>query len=88
MYRSFDEDVLLCPDSVVADVVASAAFDDDLELHDSVAVEPSWCAHVAELSADASGCGPRVDETQSIGGEATRVDTGSRRAHAASGFGG
>ena len=34
MYRSCDEEVFLAPESIVAGVVASAAFDDELELPD------------------------------------------------------
>lgn len=88
MYRSFDEDVLLSPESVVAEVVASAAFDDDPELPGRGVVEGSWCAHVAEVDAEAPGFGPRADGTPWIASHAGRIDAWARHARAANGFGG
>lgn len=88
MYCSFDEDVWLCPETVVADVVACAALDDALELPDPGLFERPWCADAAEFDADATEREPHVDETRRIDGDAGRIDRWARHAHAANGFGG
>jgi len=87
MYCSFDEEVLLCADSVVANVVAIAALDAELELPDLAPMERSRAADAAAFHAGATEHEPQFDETQSTGGDAGRIDAWARHARAANGFG-
>lgn len=87
MHCSFDEEVLLGADSVVADVVAIAALDAGLELPDLGPAERSRAADAAEFDAGATEFEPQFDETQSTGRDAGRIDAWARHARAANGFG-
>ena len=97
MYRSCDEEVFLAPESIVAGVVARAAFDDELELPDAgpfgsfrdVQFDGGDSdAADAEVDPDAVDVLRQVDETSSFRAEAEWIDRWARRALAANGFGG
>jgi hypothetical protein len=88
MRSSFDEDDRLCPESVVAEVVASAALDDELELPDLEPLKGPWRADAAEACADTIECEPQVDAGRPSDGDADRIGAWAMHAHAASGFGG
>jgi len=88
MYSSFDEDVRLCPESVVADVVASAALDDELECPDLEPLKAPWRAGAAGAGAGTIGCEPQFDDARRNGGDADSIDAWARHARAANGFGG
>lgn len=88
MYRSFDEEVLLSPESVVAGVVAAATFDDVPELPDLAPFERAWSRATVGPHGDATECDPHVDEAGSIGVDAHSIDAWARHARAANGFGG
>jgi hypothetical protein len=100
MYRSFDEEVFLPPESIVAGVVASAALEDELELPDPgsfgsfrdapsagsgpAAVDPDG----GDVDSDAVAAPWDVDETSGFRSEAERIDAWARRVLAANRFGG
>lgn len=88
MYRSFDEEVFLSPESIVAGVVAIAAFDDELEMPDSGLFECAMRTGAEDFDPDSADLEPQVDRTASIDIEAGRGDAWARHARAANGFGG
>jgi hypothetical protein len=88
MYRSFDEEVFLSPESIVAGVVASAAFDDDLDMPDRGLFENSSRADEVDCHEDTADFEPRVNTAARTGVESGRGDAWARHACAANGFGG
>ena len=77
MYESFDEEVFLAPESVVAGIVATAALDDDFGMIDD---DPLGLPRPGVAK-------PHVDETASIEPDALQLDAWARHAGAANGFG-
>jgi hypothetical protein len=96
MYRTFDEEVFLAPESIISGVLAASAFDSDLELPD---IEPlaqplHLCDAVfgatdedAELNATADPV-PGYPVCLCFRGHAANADAWSRQAFGANGFGG
>ncbi len=88
MYRTFDEEVFLAPESIIPGVLQAAAFDDELELSD---FEPA--EHVQHAAAAGSGAGTddpdsESDEPGFVRADADPIDAWARHARGASGFGG
>ncbi|MGE5088116.1 MAG: hypothetical protein ACM3QY_03235 [Candidatus Levyibacteriota bacterium] len=97
MYRSFDEEVFLAPESIVAGVVASAAFEDEPDLPDPGSLGGFGSAHSDGGDPDADGTDADPDAVAAPGdvagtspfcAEAEWLDAWVRRALAANGFGG
>ena len=104
MYRTFDDEIFLAPESVIFGLLATAADADEPELPDAEPVPPFWTALAAEPAADAADAdadmardeSARVrddpdmaaDESARIREDADAIDAWSRHARRASGFGG
>ena len=89
MYRTFDEDVFLAPETIISGIVASAGVFDDLSEVDSGAFSETSSACAGPIESDLD------DEGLLDGGEppvphwgGTRVEAWSRHARGANGFGG
>jgi hypothetical protein len=93
MYRTFDEEVFLAPESIISGVLAASAFDEDLELPDVGPSALSWEADTgaegtdADAQPDANGNPPAADPVRG-GPSAGPGEAWSRHASAANGFGG
>lgn len=88
MYRTDYEDIDLAPESIVAGIVASAAFDEEPELPDVAPFRHFWHAADADGGAEAPDVEPHVDESAPPGGRALRSGAWARHARGANGFGG
>jgi hypothetical protein len=84
MYRSFDEEVFLAPESVVADAVALAAFADEPELPNVAPFRRFW--HVGAAAADEAAAGHEAAPV--VRAHAGPVAAWTRHARGANGFGG
>jgi hypothetical protein len=98
MYRTFDEEVFLAPESIISGVLAAFAFDNDLELPDvELLAQPRHTAAAAvggraEDADDETKPNPYADpaapEAGCGDGAAVKPDAWSRQAFASNGFGG
>jgi hypothetical protein len=100
MYRTFDEEVFLAPESIISGVLAASAFDSDLELPDigplaqplrlcdaALGVMDEDAHEDAELNATTDRV-PGHPVCLCFRGRAANADAWSRQAFGANGFGG
>jgi hypothetical protein len=90
MYRTFDDEIFLAPESVIFGLLATAADADEPDLPDAEPVPPFWAAVADEPAADAADVDADMatDESARKREEADAIDAWSRHARRASGFGG
>ncbi len=88
MYRTFDDEIFLAPESIIFGLLATAAYADEPEPADGEPVPPSWTAAAADPDADAADADADTDESARIREDADPIDAWSRHARRASGFGG
>jgi len=81
-------DIDLAPESIVAGIVAGAAFDDGPELPDVAPFAPFWRAGEDDRDETAVGVFPHTDEARPRAKQLARTDAWARHARGANGFGG
>ncbi len=88
MYRTFDEEIFLAPESIIAGVLATAAFADAPELPDVEPASPVWQGAADRPGADTDDAAPGTDEPAFARTDADSIEAWSRHSRGASGFGG
>jgi hypothetical protein len=83
MYRSFDEEVFLAPESIVSDAVALASFADEPELPNVAPFRRFW--RDGTVAADAEDAGDQAPAVAPV--HDGPVDAWTRQSGGANGFG-
>jgi hypothetical protein len=87
MYRTFEEEVFLAPETIISGVLEAAAFD-DLQLTDPEPARQSGHAAASASTTDGHDADAGNDEPVVIRTTADPIDAWSRHARCTSGFGG
>jgi hypothetical protein len=88
MYRTFDDEVFLAPESIISGVLQSAAFDDELEPSGFEPAGNAWHAAVSGCGAGTDDPDAESDEPVLVHADADPIDAWARHARGANGFGG
>jgi hypothetical protein len=88
MYRTFEEEVFLAPETIISGVLEAAALDDLQQLPDPIPTPQSVHAAGAEPATDDEGTAADTGEPADIRAGVDPVDAWSRHARGANGFGG
>ena len=85
MYRNFDEEIFLAPETIISGVLISAATQDDLAAAEFDTVPTPW--HGPDAAADGEEA-QRHDEPDLPDGDRDSMEAWSASARGANGFGG